>query len=242
MKNQIFVLLLTFAVTQTVYSQKTITIPWKGMYVIQDSGTKILGDCVFCFPENMPDRIILDSTRKMIARRTSNPFGFTYYEWKNKEYTKTYQEIQLPCFNFKSASNFTDSGSFSPKEKNTFINDFISYYRTPYNKKEPYNGLWTAEKVQIQLKQHATDSMVNRYQFLKDSIRHGAHLWTEINFYENGKIKSMGTIMFPGSGALKKNDSKPHSAYRYKIGLWLYYDFKGRQYKKDNIQKPIKID
>lgn len=241
MKKVLLVWMLFLSANQVVYSQKSITIPWKGMYVIQDSGTQIKGDCIFCHPENMPDRIILDSTRKMVARRTSNPLGYTYYEWRNKEYTKTYQEIQLPRFNFRSASYFTDSGSYSPKEKNSFVNDFISYYRTPVNKKEPYNGVWTAELIQVKLGQTASDSMVSKYPMLKDSINHRAHLWFEVNFYENGKIKSMGTIMFPGKDVNKSIENSPHPTYRYRIGLWLFFDSRGKQYQKQHIQKPLKV-
>ena len=234
------ILIVAATSSSAVFAQKNVPIPWKGMYIIQDSGALIHSDCLFCNPETMKDRILLDSTKKMIARRTSNPYGYTYYEWRNKEYSKTYEEIQVWPLKFKSAQYITDSGTYSPKEKNTFTNSYISYFRAPYNKKEPYNGKWTADRIQIQLTQRATDSIAKLYNNLKDSIGNGAILWSELNFHENGKIKSTGIIMFPGMGLKKKHEMKTPSTIRYKIGLWLYYDGSGRLYYKDYILKPIK--
>lgn len=242
MKRSLVLLIFTALASLSLFAQKKVTIPWKGIYIIQDSGVKITGDCIFCNPESMPNRIILDSTKRMVARKTSHPFGYSYYEWRNKDYSKSYQEFQLLHVNFKSASYFTDSGHFDPKEKNTFVNSYLSYFRNPLNKKEPHNGTYTADRIQIQCNQRAADSLLNRYPNLKDSIRHGARFWYEFNFYENGHLKSNGIVLISRLENLGNYERAKPLVLRYKIGLWLYYDARGIQNHKDFILKPLRTN
>lgn len=216
----------------------------KGYTILQDSGIVKSNDCIFCSPETMPDRIVLDSTNRMVARKISNTLGYTYYEWRNKKYTKTYEEIQLPKYKFKHATYYTDSGTINPPEKNTNNPSYIAYSMAPPNYKKPYYGVWKAEKVQIQLSQSASDSVLKLYNVYKGMITKKTSTWHEINFNENGNLKSNGLVIIDLKETeasknetipLQDNYRKPPN--RFKIGSWQYFNEKGNPSHREQILK-----
>ena len=213
-----------------------------GFYILQDSGIVKKNDCVFCNPETMPDRIVLDSNLKMVARKMSNPMGYTYYEWRNKQHTKTYEEIFLHKYDFLKSTYYTDSGSFSPPNKNKHLSSWVHYSLASYNNKQPFNGVWKAIRVETELSHHASDSVFNLYKIPKDQITKGTKIWDVLNFNESGTIKSYGLIV---TGVKEKDANKegvialPANARRpiiqYKIGVWHYCGDKGQKTFKENI-------
>jgi hypothetical protein len=240
-------LLLLFTLTSSlvVFGQNTM-IPWKGLYIIQDGQIKE-GDCIFCNPETMPDRIVLDSSKKMIAKRTGNPLGYTYYEWKNKAYTKTYEEIQIRPLKYRSTTYYTDSGQVRPPEKNTFNGGWHFYFRFPTNTKQRYNGLWIAEKIRVELSKQATDSLLASHKYLKGKLLIGTKFWTELTFYENGKLQSSGTLITglkessQGSKDKELTDQLNTPENQFRIGLWTYYDANGQLNNQETITTIRKV-
>jgi len=226
----------------TVVGQQSPKTLVNGFYVIQDSGKVKNSDCIFCNPSSMPDRIVLDSNYRMVARKVSHPMGYTYYEWRNKENTKTYEEIHL--YNYRKSTYYSDSGSFSSPEKNTFISSHVGYSMAQKNNKQAYNGLWKALKIKIQLNKKATDSIIELYKISKDMIVEKTKIWNEVIFHETGKIKSSGVMI---TGLKEKEENRVDNLRlpinnhgpinQYKIGLWYYYNEKGNLYYKEHILK-----
>jgi hypothetical protein len=60
----------------------------------------------------------------------------------------------------------------------------------------------------------------------KEKMYFGTKFWTEINFYDNQKIKSTGIII---TGIYEPQ------ANQYKIGTWFYYNSRGQLSNKETI-------
>lgn len=215
-----------------------------GLYILQDSGIVSSNDCIFCNPETMPDRIVLDSTYRMVARKMSNHFGYTYYEWRGKNYSKSFEIIFLHKYNFLSTTHFENGTSFSPPEKNNHMSSFISYSLLPHNKKQAYNGEHKAINIRIQLSKKSEDSILKLYHVPKEMIQEKTKLWDVLYFNENGQIKSFG-ILITG---LKEKESKEKASTssqfkdftppaQYKIGIWQYCNDNGKNIFKENIKE-----
>ncbi|MES2558623.1 MAG: hypothetical protein V4590_02715 [Bacteroidota bacterium] len=227
------ILLVVLTTTLVAFGQQTNPVFVNGFYIIQEKMAFKKGDCIFCNPETMPDRIILDSSKKMIAKKTSNPLGYTYYEWRNKEHTRTYEEIQIPGLKFKQVAYFTDSGSVRPPDKNSLKSGWIFYFRTMPNPKQRYNGLWIAEKVRVELSKQASDSILALHQYLKGKVLPGTEFWTELNFYENGKLASTGTLITGLKEGSLEQKKTPDNQFR--IGPWSYYEASGQLNNRETI-------
>lgn len=235
-------LLLLFAVTISwgAFGQHADPVPVNGYYIIQEKVTFKKGDSVFCNPETMPDRIILDSSKKMIAKKVSNPLGYTYYEWRNKEHTRTYEEIYIPGLKFKQVVYFTDSGSVRPQDKNSLRSGWTYYFRTMPNPKQRYNGLWIAEKIRVELSKQDSDSILELHKYLKGKVMRGTAFWTELNFYENGKLASTGTLITGLKVGNIENARTPDNQFR--VGLWAYYETNGQLNHTETIPVIRKVN
>lgn len=213
MKLTILSVLLLFS--GLVYGQSdTVNLFYNGLTMVTDNPfSNSLGDCIFCNPEIMQDRILLDSTKTMIARKKSNPFGFTYYEWRNKDHSKTFEQLNFPFLNFQSIIFYSDSGAII-EQRSESSNPFQVFYS---------NNHWsTIKKIRIRLTDQASDSIIKQYslpQNLVNSIyKYGSmRLWQEINFYFNGNLKSSGTFILSQYGTFSN----------CKIGKWFYYSENG---------------
>ncbi|MES2780615.1 MAG: hypothetical protein V4651_12020 [Bacteroidota bacterium] len=232
--------LLSSLITSLIgFGQNTDLIPVNGFYIIQERVTFKKGDCVFCNPETMPDRIILDSSKKMIAKRTGNPLGYTYYEWRNRgNDRRSYEEIYIQSLKYKSVSYFTDSGIVRPPEKNTSrYNDWVYYFIGSPNSKQRYNGLWIAKKVRVELSKQTTDSLMTMHKYLKGKVLVGTKFWTELNFYENGKLQSTGTLITGLKEGSTDQANTPDN--QFSVGLWTYYEINGQLNQTETIS-PIR--
>lgn len=247
MIRHLFILLFTLTSLAAAFAQNTDMVAEKGFFIIQKPAFK-KGDCIFCNHETMPDRIVLDSTKKMIAKKVSNPLGYTYYEWRNISDRITYQEIQIPSLKYKLVTYYTDSGQVSPPEKNTFTNHgWVFYFRGPTNLKQKYNGLWIAEKVRVQLSKQATDSLLVLYKSVKGKVLPGTKFWTELNFYENGKLQSTGTVItgLKESSQVDKQKELSDQLHapdnQFRIGAWTYYHATGELNNQETISPMRKV-
>jgi len=236
----LFICLNTLFVLGQPSKQKRV----KGYYILQDSGKVSSNDCVFCNPETMPDRIVLDSTYRMVARKINNPFGYTYYEWRGNNYGKSYEIIFLHKYNFLHTTYFENGSSSSPPEKNRFMSSFIEYSLLPYNKKQAYNGEHKAISIRIQLSKNTADSILKLYHIPKEMIQEKTKLWDMLDFNENGNIKSFG-ILITGLKEKESKDRENTSSQfrdftppaRYKIGIWQYCNDNGKNIFKENIKE-----
>lgn len=252
MIRKLFVLLLTVIYALPTFAQQSELIPVNGYYIIQNKPAFKKGDCIFCNPETMPDRIILDSTKKMIAKKVSNPLGYTYYEWRNTLPTpnapKSYEEILIRSLKFKYVGYYTDSGKVFPQDKNTSQPNWVFYFLGPTNLKQRYNGLWIAEKVRVQLSKQATDSMLVLYQSVKGKMLPGTQFWTELNFYENGKLQSTGNVItgLKESSQVDKQKELSDQIHtpdnQFRIGAWTYYHATGELNNKETITPMRKVN
>lgn len=218
-------------------SKKTFV---KGYYVLQDSGKISSNDCVFCDPETMPDRIILDSTYRMVARKINTAFGYTYYEWRNTNYTKSFQEIYVSKYNFLESCSLTNEGNICAPEKNNNKSSHIAFELESFNKKKPYNGIWKAKTIKIQVDKKASDSILKLYHVPKAKISDKTKIWDVIKINENGQIKSAG-LQISGIKETQENAPSPFKDrqpnYYYKIGFWQYYNDLGKKTFKENIKE-----
>lgn len=236
----LLIFVLSFSIQLTAQNADLIAV--NGFYIIQEKIPFKKGDSVFCNPATMPDRIILDSAKKMIVKKTSNPLGYTYYEWRNKNNNlKTYEEIQIPYLKLKHATYYTDSGIVNPPDKNTFTPFCADYFRGPTNIKQKYNGLWIAERIRVSLSKQAVDSLLILYKSLKGKLLIGTKFWTELNFYENGKLQSTG-ILITGLKESTQNtkekeliDQMHAPENQFRIGVWRYYETSGELNNQETI-------
>lgn len=230
-----------------VWSQKAEPIYVNGFYIIQDKVPYKKGDCLFCNPATMPDRIVLDSAKKMIAKKTTFPDGYTYYEWRKTNYEKSYEEIQINSRQFKDITFYTDSGP-SRKPPQGFTGFWTFYFRYATNTKQRYNGLYIAEKVRFEITQRERDSLLVVYKSLKSKITKGTQFWMEYNFYENGKLKSSGITITgvketaSNSEEIPNMDSIKTPENVYRIGPWAYYETSGEPNSKEVIYPIRKIN
>lgn len=217
MNRQIWVLTLILTISLTVCGQDTTAIHHKGLFFIKDSGsvTNDIGDCIFCNPEIMTDRILLDSIKTMIARKTSSHLGYVYNEWRSSKYNKTYEEIHFPSLDFKMATYFSDLGETIEQ-----ITNSSSSYSLLYSD----NRSKTVNRVRVQLSSQSADSLVRVFNIPKDKIFSDTKFWTEINFNENGEIESTGIIVT----AIREVENNI-----YKIGTWSYYNSAGLPIKSE---------
>ena len=208
MKNLILVFVIFFSLVANGQDTTSLPYHYKGVaFIIKDSGgINDIGDCIFCNPEIMNDRILLDTTKTMLTRKTSNPLGYIYYEWRSPKHNKTYEEIFLKELNFKTMMFYSDSGATIEQRTYCSVPYTVFYYE---------NKLQTIEKIRIQFNQQATDSLIKTHNISQERILNVTRFWTEVNFYDNGKIKSTGIIVT----GMKNMD---------KIGTWLYYNSKGQ--------------
>jgi hypothetical protein len=240
MKARTLLLVAALFVSRVVLGQHTEPVAANGYFVIQDKVAFKKGDSVFCNPATMPDRIILDSSKKMIAKKVSNPMGYTYYEWRNKEHTRTYEEINIPGLKLKQVIYFTDSGSIRPVEKNSVRSCWTYYFRAMPNPQQRYNGLWIAEKVRVELTKPETDSILDVHKYLKGKVMRGTEFWTELNFYENGKLASTGTVITGlKEGNAESTQKTPENEFR--VGQWTYYEVNGQLNQKEIITTIRKV-
>jgi hypothetical protein len=206
-------ILILFA--RLAYGQRdTINLFYNGLTMIAD--TPFLnpkGDCIFCNPEIMQDRILLDSSKTMIARKKSNPLGFTYYEWRNKNHSKTFEQISFPSLEFQSIISYSDSGAIS-EQSTECSSPFQIFY---------LDDRWsTIGKIRIKLIAQKTDSITKLYALPKNLISPiyklgSLRLFQEINFYRNGNVESSGTFIL----------SQYEKYSNRKIGKWFYYNENG---------------
>ncbi len=226
MKKLILIFVLFFSLVAN--GQDTISLPYKLLpypyndvaFMIKDSGeiTNDIKDCILCNPEIMNDRILLDTTKTMISRKTSNPLGYIYYDWRSPKRSKTYEEIFLKELNFKTMIFYSDSGATIEQRTYCSVPYTIFYYE---------NNLQTIEKIRIQFNQQSTDSLIKTYNISRERILDVTRFWTEVNFYDNGEIKSTGIII---TGMKNLNEDE------YKVGRWMYYNSKGQFINKDTIE------
>lgn len=235
MKTILFILTLS---ANCLYAQTTDPIWVNDYYVIQPKITFKKTDAVFSNPSAMPDRIILDSTKRMVAKKVSFPFGYTYYEWKRKDGFKTYEEIHIPSVGYRKCKYFTDTGDVEPPSKNS-LNASIDYFRSMPNPKFRYNGFNIAEKIYISLNKQTVDSFVTQYKISKAKLLPKTIWYSTFFFYENGHIKSTGILVTDlkeanlstkGSGIIENTTQN-----QFKLGEWLYYDEQGNLMNKEVI-------
>ena len=195
MKHSFIVFCAFYLVFNQACAQRTEPVFSEGYYIIQDKIPFKKGNCIFCNTETMPDRIVLDSAKKMIAKKVSNPFGYVYYEWKRKDGFKTFQDIVISSENYRDYTYFTDSGHVRPNEKNSFNggNASIDYFRGYPNPKKRYYGFNIAQKIRVVVSSQATDSIVKLYKLPKHKLLPQTKWWIEFNFYENPTSLSSNT-------------------------------------------------
>lgn len=241
MKRLLIVLSFLPTAGTPVSAQSSEPVPANGFYVIQPKVTFKKGDAVFCNPATMPDRIILDSSKKMIAKRTGFPMGYTYYEWRRKDGFKTYEEISIPTAGYIASVYFTDSGDIRPASKNSVNGAAIDYYKTMPNPRFRYNGFNIARQVYVPVGVQSTDSLVRRFNIPTAKITSQTIWYAFVSFYENGNIQSTGTVVTnlkvpetvakPGSPGIINSTARN----RFKIGEWIYYDERGYELNKEVI-------
>jgi len=211
----------------------TVDLHYNGLLIVVDTSMiekgKLkdnlpFGNIIYGNPEIMSDRILLDSTKTMIAQKTSNPLGYCYYEWKNKKHSKTYEEIQFPKLKFKTIIFYSDSGSAIEQQTECPLPFLITYSK---------NRWQTVDRIRIQLNQKEADSLIKTYNFPKDKMFFGTKFWTEISFYDNGEIKSIGTVI---------TGMNEPEANKYRIGTWDFYNLKGELEKKETFTTIKKIN
>jgi hypothetical protein len=218
-----FVFIFFVFVTSTIFGQDTTAIHSHGMYLVKAKPiANDSGDCIFCNPEIMHDRILLDSNKVMIARKTSTDLGYTYYEWRNEKHAKTFEEIRVLSPSFKTSVYYSDSGTIT-RQKTECSSPFTIEYST--------DSLKTIEKIRLRLNQQETDTVLDLfdlsaykpYAFQAGKTKPNTSLWKEITFYPSGKIKSTGVVVTSTFETI--NNSR--------VGTWKYYDETGQlKFKK----------
>jgi hypothetical protein len=230
-----------FTISDKALAQQMEAVYAGGYYVIQNKVPFRKGDSIFCNSSTMPDRIVLDSTKKMIAKKVSNPFGYVYYEWKRKDGLKTFEDIVISSAAFREVVFYTDSGTIRPDQFNTNNLGEISYFKGLTNPKKRYNAFNSAKQILVQLPQHSVDSVVKRYNISKHKLLPKTEWYTAFNYYESGHLQSTGLLVKglndkKQMGQEKQNhslkDQKPPSNC-YTIGEWLYFDEVGKQFYKE---------
>jgi hypothetical protein len=232
--------LLLFLLLFLSSSSQSITHQVGPYYVIQDSTAALRRDCLFCDPATMPDRMILDSTHRMIARKVSHPFGYTYYEWRDPNYEKSMEQITYRPFLMAYTQYYQQGKSLDTPAHNTHLNTYISYYRNGYQKAQPYAGTWTVRFVHIKLPSAVNDSLIQLYPYLKPYTKNGAEFWRVLNLQENGVIQSNGLILYAYDHSKQSMGIKPLQK-KYKVGQWRYYNAVGKLQKIENNTMAIPI-
>lgn len=175
--------------------------------------------------------------KRMIAKKVSFPFGYTYYEWRRKDGFKTTEEISIPSVGYQKCTYYTDSGKIEPSSKNTPNGAAIDYFRLMPNPKFRYNGFNTAEKIYITLNKQTVDSLINRYKIPRAKILPKTSWYSTFFFHENGHIKSTGMIVTDLKEANTPNNNKGiienTTQNQFKFGEWLYYDEQGNLITKE---------
>lgn len=226
-------LLIIILLTYSKADAQTETSKWNNYTIIQNIGAVQKTDCAFCNHRTMSDRIVLDSAGVMVARRITNPYGYTYYEWRNKNYQKSFEVLVVNIKGFISCVYFTDTGQFYPPSQNRFIPSHVSFYRQYYERRLPYNGDWTAERITIEMSKNENDSMYKLYKIPDNKRTAYTKCHYELSFHKNGQIKSFGTIITglrQTSAATQSNmytDTPKTDQSVYSIGKWIFYNEQG---------------
>lgn len=216
MNNRLLLSAFLLTCSWAAWGQRLEPIPWKGMYVIQKKGQPKEGENIFENRATMPDRTILDSSKQMIARKTGSPYGYIYYEWKNRGHKKSFQEIVIDKPRMKVTTYYTDSGQV------TSDNTIWTFYFVSNN------PLDLVEGIRAPVSKTVSDSLSKVYKVPVDLLAKGK-FWTAYNFYESGTIKSTGLVfMVSGKEA-------------YQIGKWLYYDGNGQLNRAEDIRQLRKL-
>jgi hypothetical protein len=223
-------------ITLLIYSKadaQTVTTKLNNYTIIQNKGAVQKIDCAFCNHRTISDRVVLDSAGVMVARRITNPYGYTYYEWRNKNYQKSFEVLVVNIKGFLTTAYFTDSGQFLPPGQNHFIPSNIHYYRQYYERRLPYNGDWTAERITIEMSKNENDSMYKLYKIPENKRTAYTKFHYELSFHRNGQIKSFGTIITglkQTTAATQSNtytDTPKTDQSVYSIGKWILYNEQG---------------
>jgi hypothetical protein len=239
--------LFSFLLLHYLVWSQTEPIKWNNYYVIQKGGNLQKESCIFCNPETMPDRIVLDSSKRMIGKKSSNPYGYTYYEWRNQKYQKSYEEIRIDFLHYSKATYFTDSGQVRVIGKNSYSQGEVFYLREYYNPQKRYNGEWIAERVIVDFSPAQCDSFYKLYKIPQTMITLKTKCHYELSFYKNGHIKSFGTIITNlrqphATGAKDQFTDTPQTMdNRYRIGYWRYFDEQGLLMQEETFLQLRKI-